>query len=231
MSDIDSRIDRVAALGDRTRRAIYRYASRQPDPVTREQVADALDLPHHVAKFHLDRLARDGLLGAEYRRPPGRGGPGAGRPAKVYRAVGTVEVSVPERRYDVAGTVLVRAVGAVIRTGAPVSEALAEAAGTAGREVGAHACPTTPDGRRRLRRLTEVLESCGFEPSKVGRDIVLANCPFERLADEDRDIVCGMNLSFVRGVLDGVGAAGVTARLDPDPDPRRTSCCVRITTS
>ena len=229
MSDIDSRIDRVAALGDHTRRALFRYVSHQPDGVTREQVAAALDLPHHVAKFHLDRLVEGGLLDADYRRPPGRGGPGAGRPAKVYRVAGPVDVSVPERRYDVAGRVLVRAVGAIARTGIPVSDALAGAARTAGREIAADvAPPTKPDRRRVLARLSEVLESCGFEPAKAGREIVLANCPFDRLATEDRDVVCGMNLWFVRGVLDAAGADGVTARLDPDPQGGR--CCVMIST-
>ena len=57
-------------------------------------------------------------------------------------------------------------------------------------------------------------------------DITLANCPFHRLADEHRDLVCGMNLDFVDGVLDGIGRADcVTARLDPAPG----RCCVRIT--
>jgi predicted ArsR family transcriptional regulator len=229
MSDMDSRLDKVAALGDPTRRELYGYVSRQREPVSREQVAAALGLPHHVAKFHLDRLVIGGLLDAEYRRPPGRGGPGAGRPAKVYRAAGAIEVSVPERRYDVAGRVLVRAVGAAARTGVPVGDALADSARAAGREVAAGMGPSKHDGRRRLGRLTEVLEWCGFEPSKVGRDIVLANCPFDRLADEDRELVCGMNLSFVEGVLQGVDAGGATARLDVDRQPR--GCCVRISTS
>src|SRR5215469_4511121 len=111
MSDLDSRIERVAALGDHTRRALYRYVSRQGDAVTREQVAEALDLPHHVAKFHLDRLVTGGLLDAEYRRPPGRGGPGAGRPAKVYRrSHGELAFTVPERHYDLAASILASAV-------------------------------------------------------------------------------------------------------------------------
>src|SRR5438045_398628 len=79
--------------------------------VNREQAAAGAGVAHHVAKFHLDRLVDDGLLTAEYRRPAGRGGPGAGRPAKLYRRSDVdLEVSLPERRYDLAGRLLVRAV-------------------------------------------------------------------------------------------------------------------------
>jgi predicted ArsR family transcriptional regulator len=72
--------------------------------------------------------------------------------------------------------------------------------------------------------VTTALERCGFEPAKAGRDVVLSNCPFHRLAEEDRDVVCTMNLEFVRGVLDAVGADADAARLDPLPG----GCCVRI---
>ncbi len=44
-------------------------------------------------------------------------------------------------------------------------------------------------------------------------------------AEEHRELICGMNLSFVEGLLEGLGAAeGFTARLDPAPG----YCCVRI---
>ena len=64
----------------------------------REQAAAGVGVARHVAKFHLDRLVADGLLAFEYRRPGGRGGPGAGRPAKLYRPTDSgVDVSLPER--------------------------------------------------------------------------------------------------------------------------------------
>ncbi len=54
---------------------------------------------------------------------------------------------------------------------------------------------------------------------------MLANCPFHRLAEEHRDLVCGMNLDLLDGLLAGAApAAGLTARLDPVPG----QCCVRI---
>jgi predicted ArsR family transcriptional regulator len=216
----DVRLDRVAALGEPVRRALYRYVAGQPEPVGRDRAASAVDVPHHVAKHHLDRLVADGLLGAEYRRPPGRGGPGAGRPAKVYRAVGDIDVSVPERHYDLAGRLLVRAVASAAHTGAPVADTVVDVAHAAGRELGQGTAAT---GRQRAQRLTAALESCGFEPAKTGADITLRNCPFHRLAEEDRDLICTMNLAFVRGCIDGSGV-DATATLDPLPG----GCCVRI---
>src|SRR4051794_35344309 len=88
----------VAALGEPVRRDLYRYVVTQHDPVSREAAAAATGVAHHVAKFNLDRLVAEGLLDVEYSRPPGRGGPGAGRPAKLYRrAARDISVSLPER--------------------------------------------------------------------------------------------------------------------------------------
>src|SRR5215470_10018214 len=48
-----------------TRRALYRYIAAQSVPVGREDVAAAVGVPHHVARFHLDRLHEAGLLEVE----------------------------------------------------------------------------------------------------------------------------------------------------------------------
>jgi predicted ArsR family transcriptional regulator len=84
MAQEDEDISSVAALGDPLRRALYRYVVAQPEPVNRDQAAEALGIPRHTAKFHLDRLVTDGLLEVEFARPPGRTGLGAGRPAKYF---------------------------------------------------------------------------------------------------------------------------------------------------
>ena len=43
----------IAALGDPTRRALYRHIAAQGVPVGREDAAAAVGVPHHVARFHL----------------------------------------------------------------------------------------------------------------------------------------------------------------------------------
>ena len=49
------------------------------------EAAASVGISRALAAFHLDRLVKDGLLIPEYRRLSGRTGPGAGRPAKLYR--------------------------------------------------------------------------------------------------------------------------------------------------
>ena len=53
---------------------------------------------------------------------------------------------------------------------------------------------------------------------------MLGNCPFDALARERRELVCGMNLALVEGLVDGLDLAGVRARLDPLPG----GCCVAL---
>jgi predicted ArsR family transcriptional regulator len=221
--ELDARLDRVASLGEPVRRALYRHVASQTEPVSRDDAARDVGVARHVAKFHLDRLVADGLLVAEYRRPEGRGGPGAGRPAKVYRHVGDLAVTLPERQYDLAGRLLVRAVATAERTGTPLAEALDDVAEAAGRELATEATESSA-AHDPAQRLTELLDSCGYESSGDGTCIELTNCPFHELAEENRQLVCSMNLAFVRGMLEGI--PGVNADADLDPAPGR--CCVTV---
>jgi predicted ArsR family transcriptional regulator len=213
------RVTRVGSLADPVRRALYRFVAAQSDAVSRDQAADGVDVPRHTAKFHLERLVDEGLLVAEFRRLTGRTGPGAGRPAKLYRRAGKeVSVSVPSRRYDLAGQVLADAVERAL-DGVPINEAVTDAAQQAAADVVDSAKPAGKD----LARVAGVLSDYGYEPHLEG-DLVLRNCPYDRLAADHRDLVCSMNLDFVRAVADRLGCDGEGVELAPEP-PR---CCVRI---
>ena len=66
--------------------------------------------PGELAAFHLDRLVEAGLLETEFRRRSGRTGPGAGRPAKLYRrAARDFSVSLPAREYERAADLMATA--------------------------------------------------------------------------------------------------------------------------
>lgn len=220
--DIGSQAAGIGALADDTRRRLYDYVVAQPGPVGREQAAAATDLPVPRASFHLDRLVSEGLLEVEFRRLTGRTGPGAGRPAKLYRrAAREFAVSLPERRYDLVGDILA---AAVTRAGGEVGldEALDQCARELGSEIGGigGGAAELPD-HRSLAVLAEVLATQGYEPRLEDRAIVLANCPFDSLARKHTALVCGLNQSFVQGVADGLGC-DVAACLEPSPD----RCCV-----
>jgi predicted ArsR family transcriptional regulator len=69
-----------------------------------------------------------------------------------------------------------------------------------------------------------VLEAYGFEPRIEGDNVAFVNCPFHTLAQEHAELVCGMNLSLLDGILDGLASTGLTAHLHPTP----LRCCVRL---
>ena len=123
--DFEERIAGVASLAEPQRRALYRFVVDRGDAVSKDEAAAAMGVARSVAAFHLDRLVADGLLTTEFRRLTGRQGPGAGRPAKLYRrAEGELSVSLPARQYDLAAGLLAAAVDEATRTGTPVGEAL-----------------------------------------------------------------------------------------------------------
>jgi predicted ArsR family transcriptional regulator len=231
-SNLERRIAGIAALDQPLRRELYRHLVTA-GWTTRDEAAVALGIPRSVAAFHLDKLVEAGVLETRFERLSGRRGPGAGRPSKLYRpSQDEVAASVPERNYDLAGSLLATAVAESTRTGAPVGDCLRVAARAAGRQLGEEARAAVsgpaPHADRRSA-VVEVLARHGYEPQVDQRDrsedIALANCPFHRLAEEHRELVCGMNLDFLAGLVEGIGPSDrLTARLDPAPG----YCCVRI---
>jgi len=165
----------------------------------------------------------------EYRRPPGRGGPGAGRPAKLYRAVeDEVAFSVPERHYHLAAAVLARAVADAEAQSVPVAVALRSAARAYGRAMGAgfggdeaEGDPKTAGG---LERVAAALTPYGYAPCLGDGRVRLENCPFRALAEQHRELVCQMNLQLLKGVLKGARTPDVAARRDPSAG----RCCVTL---
>lgn len=215
-------VTKLGALADPVRRALYWFVAEQPGAVSRSQAADGVDVPTHTAKFHLDRLVDEGLLVTEFRRLTGRSGPGAGRPAKLYRrSRKEVAVSLPHRRYDLAGDVLADAVERTL-AGAPMGRALQDAATDAGSRAVAGSGPED-EGGGPLDRVADVLAPFGYEPS-VADELTLRNCPFGRLADDHADLVCAMNRTFVGAVADALGCPHLEVTLDRAP----SRCCVRV---
>ncbi|MFF3323591.1 helix-turn-helix transcriptional regulator [Streptomyces sp. NPDC002889] len=213
--DHDSDLSAVAALDEPTRRRLYDHVVRQMAPVGRDEAAEALGLARQTAAFHLDRLADEGLLDVVYERRSGRSGPGAGRPAKLYRRSSRqVSVSLPGRRYDLAGRLLAQALEESEATGEPPRAVLHRKAHEVGKELGAQ------DGAGAL----DLLERYGFEPHLEGDAVVLRNCPFHALAREHTETVCGMNLHLLNGFLEGLNETGLHACLSPAPG----RCCVRL---
>jgi predicted ArsR family transcriptional regulator len=166
-----------------------------------------------LAAFHLDRLAAEGLLEVTHRRLAERRGPGAGRPAKLYRrAAATHAVSLPPRQYELVARLLA---GVVEELGADlVAQSAADALG---QRLGREAAGRGEDA-------AGALAACGFEPYAAGGELRARNCPFHALAAERPALMCGLGGALVEGVLHGLGDTEHEVRLDPLPG----ECCVVV---
>lgn len=202
----------LSSLDDPVRQRLYQYIAARDDPVARDDAAAAAGISRTLAAYHLDKLAEAGILSVSYARPAGRSGPGAGRPAKRYeRTRHELSVTVPPRNYGLLADLLVTAMDA--NHDGTVRTAVWSAARRAGRISGAQ------------HGILEALREHGYEPAITGDgDIELRNCPFERLAREHTETVCGLNLQLVQGMLEGIDAPPQRAVLTPCE--RR--CCVTV---
>jgi predicted ArsR family transcriptional regulator len=217
----DRAIESLSLLSEPARRALYEYVAGSPGEVGRDEAAEAAGLSRSLAAFHLDKLVAAGLLAVSYRRLSGRTGPGAGRPAKLYRrAEGEHAVCLPPRAYDSAAQILAEVVEEAGLE--PELQAAARRAGVAmaaGERRG-------ESGERAEGRIEDLLAERGYEPRRDGATVRLRNCPFHLLAREFPPLVCGMNLALLEGMLAGAAAGrGWTARLDPRPS-ESGECCV-----
>lgn len=198
----------LGVLADDTRWRMYHELRRAGEPLTRRQLASRVGISTRLATFHLERLLEAGLLTAHYARPPGRSGPGAGRSAKYYTPSGIgIELTVPERRYEFVGGLLLDALQETAAGTDPV-EAARRIAAERGQDVGrrAHLARSHNESREPDPSVVvEVLAALGYEPSVTDWGAIrLGNCPFHGLADRAPHITCTLNQAFLQGVLDGL---------------------------
>jgi predicted ArsR family transcriptional regulator len=212
MTDLSS----VSSLDDPVRRRLYEVVRERTEPVGRDEAAAAAGVGRALAVYHLDKLVEAGLLTASYQRPAGRSGPGAGRPAKLYtRSDREFAVTVPPREYELAARLLAQAVQS--DPSGQSRAALLNAARRLGAELGSR----FPRGEG----VEGALAGHGYEPRRGDDGVIrLRNCPFHQLAEQYRDVTCGMNLGLIQGILAGLGADGLRPVLDPQPG----HCCVAI---
>ena len=224
MDENESGLAVLSSLDDPVRRRLYEFVSRSVQPVGRDEAAAAVGIGRPLAAYHLDKLAGLGLLTASYQRPAGRGGPGAGRPAKVYARSGSeFSVTVPPREYELAARLL--AVAVESDRGGSSRAALRDVAQQFGAGLGERSRAADPAGEGTRQALKDALLGHGFEPfQEEDGTIRLRNCPFHQLAAQHRDVVCGMNLALIEGLVAGLRATGLQPALHPQPG----HCCVVI---
>jgi predicted ArsR family transcriptional regulator len=204
-------LDVLKALGDNTRYAIYLELARSARPLTTADVADSLDLHPNTVRPHLERMRDVGLLELEV---SGRGD--VGRPQHRY----SVARDAPSLGLEPPTMPVLASMALTMakRTGADAADA--EAVGH--HEGGQRAVPYD-ESPSTLEALVSDLDRLGFDPlvtdaalrgSHPDLDdgaavVAFANCPFDRLASEQPDLVCGLHRGLVSGFVAEMGDAEV----------------------
>ena len=184
----------------------------QPQPCTVSALT-ALTRQHpNTIREHLDGLVNDRL--AIRARAPARG---RGRPAWLYSAAPGIGSEPGAGEY--AGLASALAAQIVRTSRRPFADSI-EAGRNWGRElvrqdtlVAASGGPvlgstTAPSAIAARREVVSLLEKLGFAPTADARSAVvkLRRCPLLEAAHQYPEVVCGVHLGIVRGVLDELGA-------------------------
>lgn len=225
---LNSRIsDLTSSLGDPTRRAIYIAVRESTEPLTTSKVAKLFGIHPNVARHHLDRLAEDGYLKVTFRRASGRGGPGAGRPAKCYEATAK-EVSVhfaPQRL-----EMLVELLMEVLESVAPGS--LSEVAEEVGRAYGTRLAAEIgvqgePGYAEAVQAVATAMTGLGFtmDPDVAGQRLVTMHCPFGEAATNHPEVICSLDRGIVSGLL---GALSVSCDPVVIPHAKLEDDCITL---
>ena len=220
MSTLEPQVATFALLADPIRWALYSFVVAAEGDVGRDEAARGVGASRSVVAYHLDRLVREGLLEADFRRLSGRQGPGAGRTAKVYRRSDReIDLTLPPRRYRRVARILAAAFERLPEDAR--GPALAEAA----REEGARLAAADAGNGDVLPTLLASLRRHGYEPEAANGEVRLRNCPFHVLAQQHRELVCGINVELIGALKDNLAFGEFEAAYDPRPG----WCCVVIT--
>jgi predicted ArsR family transcriptional regulator len=224
----DWSISAAAALDDPTRRAMYDLIRSTRRPITREEAAAHVGISRKLAAFHLDKMVDLGLL-VSRPRVSAAGAKKIGRAPKVYEpAEAMIRVVIPAREPDVLAKILLDTVADGQRDERAVDTAI-RIGRDRGWEAGHAEHQRQRPGRLGTERATALartmMRRCGYEPSLDPDGVLrLNNCPFHPLAEHNRDLVCAINLAYLSGMLDGLGATALAATLAPRPG----FCCVEV---
>ena len=194
-------------------------------PLGVREVAQRLGLHPNTARFHLEALAEAGLAvrEAQDRHTPGR-------PRIGYLPV--ADGPAGQRRYRLLAQML-----ASLITGTVPAPGLA--AEEAGRAWGAYLTQQPPPYQRltaaeAIEKLAATMAGMGFDPQVADGDeggryvLRLRHCPFREVAEQHKDVVCGLHLGLMRGAFELMRAPVTAEGLDPFVAPNL--CVARLAT-
>jgi predicted ArsR family transcriptional regulator len=198
------------ALAGRSRWRVLEHLRASGAPLSATEVAGALGLHANTVRLHLDQLTEAGLVA---RQRDARGGPG--RPRLLFTA-GPPEAAPPTEQDDgYRGLAAVLAARLEEVSAAPADDARGAGRSWARSLAGPAAAPVA--AAEATARLIATLDELGFAPVATadGSQIDLHRCPFQQVAERHADVVCGVHLGLMQGLLDDLAAPVHAARLEP----------------
>lgn len=191
--------------------------------MTSTEVAERLAMHPNSARFHLEKLADDGIVDRERES---RSAPG--RPRLLYRVADAAPPA--HRSYRLLSEILTHAL--IGQHPEP-----ARAATEAGRAWGTTLAP--PPSPQRLGDPAEAIDALVASMDLVGFDshvvaeheslrVEVSHCPFLEVAAQGHEVVCSVHLGLMRGVLEQVGGVVDVASLEPWVEPSR--CVAHLST-
>ncbi|AAZ56826.1 transcriptional regulator [Thermobifida fusca YX] len=199
-------------FADPSRVAVWEALRRAPGPLTVQDLAQRVGLHANTVRGHLAILAERGYVTSA---PEERDQPG--RPRLLYSAV--TDETAALRNYRLLAEMLV---DYLAETAADHAAAAIDAGRSYGRRmVHAPQAGERVDADTAIRAVATLLDQAGFRPRRSAAGIDLHRCPFRELAESAPDIVCGIHLGMMRGVLAELGAPVEAVRLRPFAEPDR----------
>jgi predicted ArsR family transcriptional regulator len=186
---------------DPRRAQIVSVLESAPDGLDATELGRRVGLHPNTVRWHLDVLARAGLVTSA---AEGRGRPG--RPRRLYRLV--------PARDDY------RSLASVLVTTLAADDAGPDACARAGRDWGAALAEGRADGADEpVEAVAGILAEHGFEPEASAAEITMHRCPFLELARTSPAVVCAVHRGLIDGALRTLGSPLTVAALEIFPRP------------
>jgi len=202
MSDAMS-ADVHAALAVPTRRELLTALKSASEPLTAQQIGEAIGLHVTTVRFHLDQLEQAGLVAREVHHESRRG-----RPSVRYRSTAT--------HTEQASDQMIGALAGMLAMGNTTSDGPLEAG-----LRWAESLHSPTDGPQEA--VAAEFAQMGFSPSITASAIELHSCPFRDAASRHPGIVCQVHLGLARG-LAARAHNGNSVRVDLTPFAQPDLC-------
>lgn len=196
-----------------SRARVLSALQQSPTPLGVEDLAERVQLHPNTVRFHLEALVESKLVSQEResRDVPGR-------PRTLYRPTENGN-RAGQRSYRLLAEILTSHLASQALPGAAALDAgsswgrlLAAAGGEGG----------LPDAEA-TGRLVDILAEIGFAPEHTtdddGNQVLLHHCPFREAAEQNPEVVCGIHLGLMRGVLAELGSDVTAESLTPFVEP------------